>query len=79
MIDKELEEHICSACNSFHNRIRSTKWAHWRAFLDDVNNIWQAASYLKAPGSSTFARVSFLISDTGDYLETNEEIGEALL
>src|SRR5256885_10814994 len=39
-----------------------------------LDNIWQTARYVKAPGASAFANIPSLTSDRGDHLESNGEI-----
>jgi ribonuclease HI len=72
-----LEAQVEAAKRKFHEAIRDKKRHHWQAFLDDSNNIWRAARYLKSE-ESAFGNVPLLIAD-GKEVEEDKDKAKTLL
>jgi hypothetical protein len=74
---QDLEFQVTSAWRKFHNTIRDKKRQHWQSFLENTNNIWKVARYLK-PEESAFGNIPALVEDGHD-IEEDKDTAEALI
>jgi hypothetical protein len=72
-----LDFQVTSARRKFHNTIRDKKRQHWQSFLENTDNIWKAARYLK-PEESAFGNMPAVVEDGHD-IEEDKDKAEALL
>lgn len=63
----------------YHKRIRVQKKHHWEDFLDDEQNIWQAARYLQGDSDSGFSKITSLVDHDGRAPEQEENIAHTLI
>ena len=67
------------AKRTYFYAIRSQKKRHWEEFLDDTENIWQAAKYLSGDDKASFSSMLVMIGNTGELVYKDNNIAEALL
>lgn len=67
-----LEAQVKAAKRKFHEAIRAKKKHHWQAFLEDPNNIWKAARYLKSE-ESAFGNVPMLVEGENEIDDDNDK------
>jgi hypothetical protein len=75
----ELEAQAKQAAKTYHDAIRNQKKAHWRDFLADNTNIWQAARYIDPTSGSCFDKTPPLIRGDGTATADNREQAIELL
>ena len=74
-----IEKDAQLAKYDYQKVVTQAKKSHWEAFLDDTENIWQAAKYL-GEGGSGFASISRLKQDNNEVEAQDEtEIAATLL
>ncbi len=74
----QLRNEVTRAKNRFHRAIRDKKRKHWRAFLENPDNIWKAARFLD-PKESAFGNIPNLVDKGGRETESNGEKAKVLL
>lgn len=76
----ELEKKSAVAKQNFFKAVRVQKKRHWMDFLEDVQNIWQAAKFLDPHKTSAFAKISYLERESdGSKAETDQDIASTLI
>jgi exonuclease III/ribonuclease HI len=73
----QLEAEVKTARRRFHHAIRDKKKRHWQAFLEEPDNVWKAARYLKS-AETTFGHIPTLV-DNGNEVEDEKEKAAVLL
>lgn len=77
---RELEIKSVVAKRNFFKAVRIQKKRHLSEFLDDVQNIWQAAKFLDSLKMSSFAKIPYLKRGPDENkAETDQEIAETLV
>lgn len=76
--DRTLERDVKQASKEYHNKIRKQKKEHWENFLGDSTNIWQAAKFVKSPGTS-FDKIPPLLCSDGTFTTNKKEQANELL
>lgn len=75
-----LEVRAAAAKKGFFQAVCAQKKKHWAEFLDNVQNIWQAAKFLDPGKLLAFANISYLEVKGSDHnAETKTEIAETLI
>jgi ribonuclease HI len=59
--------------------MRVQKKQHWDGFLEDAENIWQAARYLQPDSTAVFAKIPVLKTAGGGRTEDDENIAQTLV
>ena len=78
-LDQSLDIVAREAKRTYFYAIRSQKKKHWEEFLDDTENIWQAAKYLSGDEKTSFSSISTMVGSTGELVHEDNDIAEALL
>ena len=75
-----MDAQAWAAKHALFKALRKRKKEHWEDFLDNIENIWQAAKYLSdqavKPSFSVIARVK---NSSGSQVTTSEDIAGVLL
>ena len=64
--DDALEARATEIRREYHRSLRVQKKNHWDAFLEDGQNIWQAARYLQPDSTAAFAKIPRLKTGVGE-------------
>ena len=78
----KLARKAAAAKRNFFKAVRVQKKQHWSEFLDDVQNIWQAARFLDPSKTSAFAKIPYLECEDGQGIftaETDKNIAKTLI
>jgi hypothetical protein len=59
--------------------MRVQKKHHWDTFLEDAQNMWQAARYLQPDSTAAFAKIPVLKTGERDTVEDDEGIAQTLI
>ena len=78
-LQPHLEQQAKEASKEYHDAIRQQKLSHWREFLEDNTNIWQAAKYLKDGNRSSGDKVPPLKTKNGKLTGSAAEQTEVFL
>lgn len=74
---RDREAQVTIARRRFHTAVRDKKRQHWQCFLEEPDNIWKAARYLR-PRESTFGNIPILVDNQVE-VEDNKDKAEVLL
>lgn len=77
--DLGLEAATKAARHDFHHEVRRRKKEHWLEFLDNTNNIGQAARHLDPNKATGFGRIAAIKGQNGERIQDKAEIGRELL
>jgi len=78
--DESLERAAREAKKRFHDTVKRRKRCHWDEFLQNTDNIWQAAKYLQPDGTGGFQRIAGLAAGVeGPLVVENSQISRLLL
>ncbi|GIZ38771.1 hypothetical protein CKM354_000217300 [Cercospora kikuchii] len=76
---EQLEKQTRIASKEYHDAVRQQQRRHWEEFLDDTNNIWQAAKYMKADTSLGSSQIPPLTRRDGSITSGKGEQATELL
>ena len=76
--NEALEARALEMRREYHRSLREQKKQHWDTFLENGQNIWQAARYLQPDSASTFAAIPNLKVGATE-IDTDEEIASTLM
>ena len=74
-----METQAREAAKTYHSAIQNQKKAHWRDFLSDNTNIWQAARYIDPTNDSYFDKTPPLVRKDGTVTADSQEQAQELL
>ena len=77
--NRELEQEANTTKLAYFKLIRHQKRQHWESFLDNADNIWQAARYLDSGKGATFSPIPAMVNNEGALVQDDNKISEALL
>lgn len=77
----QLEAQALDAKGCYFKAMRAQRKKHWEEFLENTDNIWQAAKYLTPSSISkpSFSPITRLINRNGQCVYQNKEISTTLL
>ena len=76
--NEPLEARTLEMRREYHRSLRVQKKQHWDTFLEDGQNIWQAARYLQPDSASAFAAIPKPKTRETE-VDTDEEIASTLM